>query len=136
MMNAQHEVRRRLERAISDTGLSASALAKRARVAHTTITRFLGDPEWPTVPTSNTVAKIEAAAAYYLATTLNRAHSATATGSTDIPTYRLDQAEQAGIIAIFEMLTRDQIEIVLNLARSLGTLSGLDASTPHVNKHL
>lgn len=49
--------------AMRKTGLAASALAKEAGVAPSTVNRFLKDPEnWP-VPNTTTLAKIAAAAA-------------------------------------------------------------------------
>ena len=62
MADVAEEARLFLRRALEVTGLSPYALAKRAGVAPTTITRPLNDPEFKFVPKAATLAKIGKAA--------------------------------------------------------------------------
>lgn len=48
------------------TGLDATGLARLAGIAHTTITRFLHDPRYKFVPSTQTLTKLEGAAAAFV----------------------------------------------------------------------
>ena len=52
MNGDREEIRRWLEQAVAKTGLTATALARRAGVHQTTVTRFLRDPDAPMMKTT------------------------------------------------------------------------------------
>jgi Holliday junction resolvasome RuvABC DNA-binding subunit len=50
------------------TDLTPSALAKLARVSHTTLTRFLNNEDWDYLPSTTTIGKLKRAAATAITT--------------------------------------------------------------------
>jgi SOS-response transcriptional repressor LexA len=60
-----------LRRGLNKTGWTAYRWAKEAKVASTTITRLLNDPEWTNIPKAVTLQKLATAAGLELPDTLN-----------------------------------------------------------------
>jgi len=65
MPDARLRTRLLIEGYLSETGLDPSTLARLAKLAPSTITRFLNDPEFTGIPTTRTLGKLERAVALW-----------------------------------------------------------------------
>lgn len=105
----RNEARRRIEAALKLSGLKASPLARAAGLASTTITRFLNNPEFVSVPGLRTIVAVEAAAAKIAAERLrHNAELGAAPLGDQPPLNGQNDVEDAALLRVWPKLSEDK----------------------------
>tara|TARA_R110002126_G_scaffold2345_11_gene13522 strand:- start:8 stop:436 length:429 start_codon:yes stop_codon:yes gene_type:complete len=105
----RNEARRRIEAAIHRSRLKASPLARAAGLASTTITRFLNNSEFVSVPGLRTIVAIEAAAARIESERLgNQAERGATPSGDELSLNRENDLEDAALRRVWPMLSKDK----------------------------
>lgn len=119
MPNVRIITRRRLEKLLETTSLDATRLARLAGMAHTTITRFLNNSNYKSIPSTRTLAKLEDVAAAYIAARGGQV-APDPSGAGVPPAGRfVDDPDELRILDLFARIPRDRWSQVVRVIGAL-----------------
>jgi len=117
MQDHRQKIRKRIEAVLAETGFDATRLAKEAGISHTTLTRFLYNPDYPSTPTSTTLAKIEAVMARFRAS--HNTQEGAAVASFNLPDDTAQDEAEVHLLISWRRLSDKNKTVVASLIANL-----------------